>query len=688
MKAVRFFLLVACMLSLFAVCVSAEERTGGTDTTEMVADGAAFSVASASGEVKRVEDPSVAALKKAISSAKSGAVVTLYTDYVLKNIRTDSFTVPDGVSIDLNGHCIEAECELLNGIFRHASNKYSFRVYSSAPGAKLKTKGKGCLFYVLGTVSVGESAGGERFAKENLTLQTKCVATFGSGGAFSLSDATVFFPTEDTGSSPAAVFCAEKGRADCRIDGCRLFLLGADTVWKGKTAFAVTVQNSRLLLGKSAHLTVGAGTLTTEKDSSFSYPTPEKGDLPIAEGFPMTAEIGTMIGAPTEHLTATDGTFARIRKTILRLSKEEEGYLGEYEQDGLYYEAVPTEDALTAIFTETSDDGNSEYRELWKRGTLPSHAFPVYLGTYYHLVRADAPITEESVYTASVVRSTEPKVLGNLLLSESITFQFYLADDGILQGATAKDFRCDFSDEEATDGRIRFSVPADPKTLTEPFDLALPMSTGETYHVEISLSSYAESVMRLYPDVPANIRLAKALLAYVGEVSAYFYENGKLTEEPDAQETRRIRALLGEGYEVPAYTPDASRVALPRGGKAILSGALNLVSNPGYAFRLNPNFTGTVTIEMPERTEVFRVENGQYGGDVFLFVKEIGAGDFRSDITVYCVGDANDSLDMTFTYNLDTYMYGFGEEIPRYALALYDYVLSVEEYLKYGKLKP
>ena len=123
MKAVRIFLLIACMLSLFAVCVSAEERAGGTDTTEMVADGAAFSVASASGEVKRVEDPSVAALKKAISSAKSGAVVTLYTDYVLKNIRTDSFTVPDGVSIDLNGHGIEAEGELLNGMFRHGSKK-------------------------------------------------------------------------------------------------------------------------------------------------------------------------------------------------------------------------------------------------------------------------------------------------------------------------------------------------------------------------------------------------------------------------------------------------------------------------------------------------------------------------------------------------------------------------------------
>ena len=37
---------------------------------------------------------------------------------------------------------------------------------------------------------------------------------------------------------------------------------------------------------------------------------------------------------------------------------------------------------------------------------------------------------------------------------------------------------------------------------------------------------------------------------------------------------------------------------------------------------------------------------------------------------------------------LDTYMYGFGEKIPRYALALYDYVLSAEEYMKYGKLKP
>ena len=98
---------------------------------------------------------------------------------------------------------------------------------------------------------------------------------------------------------------------------------------------------------------------------------------------------------------------------------------------------MPVGDALTAIFTETNTDSTTEYRELWKRGTLPSHAFPVYLGTYYHLVRADAPITEESVYTASVVRSTEPKVLGNLLLSESITFQFYLADDGILQGATA-----------------------------------------------------------------------------------------------------------------------------------------------------------------------------------------------------------------------------------------------------------
>ena len=37
---------------------------------------------------------------------------------------------------------------------------------------------------------------------------------------------------------------------------------------------------------------------------------------------------------------------------------------------------------------------------------------------------------------------------------------------------------------------------------------------------------------------------------------------------------------------------------------------------------------------------------------------------------------------------ISTHMYGFGEKIPRYALALYDSVLSVEEYMKYGKLKP
>lgn len=703
MKTVRILLLFACMLSLIGICASAEDPTD--DMTEGTTADVAYTVTAASGEVTEGTDPSNAALKNAIRAAKSGALVTLYRDYTLEK-TTEYLAFTKNMSLDLNGHTLRADCEFSQGAVRGAA-QMSLYVYSSVPGGKIVSEGAKSFFYVAGTAVVGKNAAGEHFARENLTIESRSVATIAKNGSFSLSYVDVYCGEGSPTGTSSAVFAADKVRAACEAEGCRLFLTGADTVFEGGSySFTATSTDSRWFLGEKTKLTSGTGTLISSGASSFTFPT-ERGsetqttfrtpviptkdpDTPplIAETFPVSAGVGTVFSAPTEHLTAAEGTVARIRMTIVLLTDAEEKYLSA-EQDGLYYEVTEKEDALTATFVETYEGRNTTYGETWKKGSIPYHAFPVYIGTYYHLIRAEAPIEKDNTYDTAIVRSTESKVLGNLLLSESITFQFYLTDDGILQSAHAKDFSCTFSEESPTeDGKIRFLVPADPKTLTGSFDLALPMTTGETYHVEISLQSYAQSVMELYADVPANIRLVKALLAYVEEVSGYFYENGKLVEEPDAEGIGRIRDLIGEDYAIPARTFDPEEISLPRGGGAILSAALNLVSNPGYAFRLNPHFTGTVTIETPTKTEIYRVTNGTWGGEEFLFAREIGAGDFRSDILVTCVGDEDDSLDMTFTYNLDSYMCGFGENIPRYALALYDYVLSVEEYELYGKPRP
>ena len=700
----RILLLLVCLLSLFTICASAENSA---DETETATSGIAYTVTNAAGEVTEGTDASVSALKKAITAAKSGAVVTLYTDYTLET-KTSYFLVPNGVSVDLRGHRITVAYDLPNGAFRNAK-KNTMYVYSSVPGAKIVSEGERCLFYAGGQAVVGRAADGTTFNRSNLTLESARIAKIGADAVFSLYDTEVYFGAANTemASTIAAVFAADKTGATCEIEGCRLFLTGADTVFEGGSySLTAKITDSRWFLGEKTRLTNGTGTLTSAGASSFTFPvgrgsetqttfrtaeTPSRDSdaAPlIAETFPLTVGVGTVFSAPTENLTVEEGILARIRTSIVLLSEKEKQYLSD-EQDTLYYEVVEEEDTLTATFVETYGGKNTTYEEIWKRGSTPYHAFPTYIGTYYHLVRAEEPITEDSTYDTATVRSTESKVLGNLILSESITFQFFLANDGVLQSAHAKDLSCTFSEETPTEeGKIRFLVPADPKTLTGSFDLALPMTTGETYHVEISLQTYAESVMELYPDVPANIRLVKALLAYVEEVSGYFYENGKLVDEPDAEGIERIRELLGEDYTIPDRTFDPSEVSHPRGGGAILSAALNLVSNPGYAFRLNPNFTGTVTIETPTKSETYRITNGTYGGEEFLFARDIGAGDFRSDITVTCVGDEYDSLDMTFTYNLDSYMCGFGEEIPRYALALYDYVLSVEEYELYGKRRP
>lgn len=698
MKTIRFIFLIFCMISVLTVCASAEDEAGGKDTSESTDVFVAFSVADRDGGVTEETDASVATLKSAISKAESGTVITLFTDYVLKQARSDYFLFPDGVSLDLNGHSITATCNLPTGIFRQSNKKHVMYLYSSAPGAKILPNEKSPVFSITGKMVIGESARGETFPRENLSLTASSVAKLYMHGNLALRGADIYVPAHE---GSFAVFQAMKEDAVCEIADCRLFLTAADTVFSGGSfALTATLSGSRLFLGDGTRLTDGTGTLAvlgessiafppsrgTESETTFNTPTsPEREDgcpAPIAETFPCSVSVGTYITAPAEHLSVTGGVLARVRKTVVSLTAEEKTLFPD-EQDGLFYRAIREEDGVTATFVEHYDGSDhNTYTELWRRGEVPYHAFPVYLGTYYHMVSAERGIEEETTYADAVIRSTEAKVLGNLLLSESITFQLYLSDDGILQKAEACGLSRNFSAAaREEDGSVRFLVPADPKTLTDSFDLALTLSTGEIYHVEVSLRIYAESVIEHYRETPTAVRLVKALLAYVAEVSEYFYENGKLVEKPDAEDLADIRELLGEEYRVPTRTFDASAIPMPRGGGAIVSAALNLVSNPGYAFRLHPDFTGTVTVMTPTREEIFFVRNGTYAGEALLYVSNIGAGELRSEITVTCVGQDDPSYDMVFSYSLDSYMCGFGDDVPAYAFALYDYVLSVEEYV-------
>lgn len=674
---------------------------------------AVYSIISSDGKTDDYCDDDFAQLKKNAEAMSTGQTLILFADLsCAESSPKNSITLPAGVSVDLNGHKITYQKNNPFGCFKtNKTNEAAGDVflYSSAPGGALifsgETSSSSCFFYSGSHMIIGKDRSGTVYGKETLLLSGGSVAKIGSQASLELygvsvrasgsgdlfqnpnaSDAKL--TAEDClfslSSFTGTVFAAKKNNFTVTGTNTRFYFYDQEACLTSVANAAASctlslsqdcvISCQKLTTDPAFALTLSDGLLLSVPLALHTDPTEEiEGTEESMEDTEETEEIST---APSSSPFLPDGSvYARVAAVspIDPMTGKEILY-------PLLYRIAKETDTCLAAFAPA---GEEAVYERWKSGELPSHAFPPAFGTYYRRVTASSPITADTTYLESTLLSEEPKVGGYLSLTESITFRFLIEDDGYIRSAKIKGETWELDEAfPHRDGCFFLSLPMDPKVLTESFTLSLTLSGGESYIVPLSLQKYICVVLRTYPEDAEAIRLVKTLAAYVKEVSCYFFENGRLTCEPSAPGLAALEEILGPTYEIPKHAISESGSLPPTGGKAILSAALNLVSDPGYAFRLHPDFTGSVTLSFLGKDTVYRVENGLCNGSVFLFAEDIGISFFRSEITVTCRGEESAELDFTFTYDLDAYLRGFTDGIPPYAYALYDYVLAAEDYVK------
>lgn len=672
-------------------------------------NGPAYKITSEGGEEALYTASSFAALRNSIQGMKDGETVTLLADFTAdESSKTNNgITISKGISIaiDLNGHTVTFEKDAPLAYFK-INPGAALSLCSSAPGGALCLSSSAAtpFFYNGGTLYVGTDEGGTVYGPEKLLLSGTSIVRIGSGSETKLRGACI------CASGSGELFSTPNASSvDLQIEDC-VFSLSSFTgsVFSAKKkGFAVTAKDSRFYFyGEEACLTYAdtgaAGTLALSGDCVLSYQ-----GLAVDTAFPLSLSDGVLLShsperdeLPVESECPSQDTESGATGEESEDAEEETVWLL---PEGSAYARIsprcPTDPITGAavafplrfLISEKKDthtvtfvsEGEETVSECWRTGEIPSHTFGISFGSYYYEVTGDGPISQDTVCRERTLRSSVSKVSGCLSLTESITFRLYIQNDGYIASAEAGGVRAELSSTEPeSNGCFLFLLPMDPKNLTEVFPLTLTLSNGETYTVPLSLQGYIRAVLRAYPRDTATVRLVKALAAYVKEVSCYFFEHGQLTCEPSASGLAAIEEILGASYELPKHEIPSLGTLPPVGGKAILSAALNLLSDPGYAFRLNEAFTGTVTVSHLGRAVDYRVENGLWNGYAFLLVESIGLSAFRSEITVVCRGESDDALDFTFTYDLDAYMRGFTDGIPPYAYALYDYVLAAEEYVK------
>lgn len=634
-----------------------------------------YKIISQSGEETFYSGTSFAELKESAEGMKNGDTLMLLADFTATETSLkNSITVKDNTAIDLNGHTVTFEKSTAIAYFK--VNKSTFYLYSSKAGGALclGPEADGVFFYSGGTLYVGKDLEGVVYDKENLLLSGTSVAKVAGANAVMIHSATV------KASGTKALFIGGASNVSLTVKNALLSLASftGNVFYSEKSSFSVTLEKTHLIsYAEQTPLSLTAvksdgikGTLTLSEGCVLSY-----SSLSVADSFPVTVGKNVLLSkAWTDGALSEDLVSATVSPRY-----PTDPITGGAVLFPLCYQVSEKKDTHTATFVS----GEESFSECWRREEIPSHAFETAFGTYYYEVRGTAPITEDTVYRERMLRSSVSKVSGCLSLTESITFCLYIPNDGYIISAEAGGITKDFTKASPeSNGSFLFLLPMDPKNLTDAFTLTLRLTGGESYTVALSLQKYIQAVLRAYPKDTASVRLVKTLAAYVREVSCYFFENGQLTCEPSVPGLAAIEKILGADYEIPKHEISSEGTLPPVGGKAILSAALNLVSDPGYAFRLHEDFSGTVTVSFLGRSAEYRVKNGLWNGSALLLVENIGISSFRSELMVVCRGEETDALDFTFTYDLDAYMRGFTDGIPPYAYALYDYVIAAEEYVR------
>lgn len=612
-----------------------------------------------------------------VNDMEEAGKITLFADFCDFEDGTGEYLklTKEGTELDLNGHTLATEEAYGSQHFFLLVSAKAY-IYSSAPGARIfagcREAQTGCdyIFCALAETVVGRGPDGTVCDAGNLMLEGPSlllhrvagktvvfdgidysntrmnkkgvIAYYAKGGNVQILNSTLWLLTDNS-----VLFAPRSNDAGATVTNSFLYT-EADTL-AAPDSFVARVESVGAMITDS----VICSTCTLTSDENFTVRLGSGVKTNQANDFP-TEEGSIFAHTDTHELTRGEKDF------------------------GLLYETLPVENTVTVTIT----DGEKELvKEAWKKGSVPHYRSELF-GTYYRYTESETP-AEEDLTLRTTVRTTQPKITGNLTLYANITFNLYFRADGFIKGvtyfhpetkeATTVDFdgQTTFTLNGAEYYLFRISDIA-PKDLVDAFTLEVLLENGEEsaiYKVGTSLSKYAEKVLEDSAEdekTRAGKTLVLSLLDYVREVSVAL--GGKPISEEGVH-------AIDAGLWYYRYTRRewSGSAEIPSAGN-VKGAALHLVSDPGFVFFLSKDYAGreSVTASVNGVTREYSVTHE--GDTSYFIVNRIHISSYNDDISVVLDGQS-------FVYNLGVYMAGFGEEIPDYANALYSYSLAAKAYL-------
>lgn len=632
------------------------------------------------------------AFMRAMKALNASTQVILYKNLTLDENCTVSFSSMSGktVKLDFNGYRLTTTNKVFPGantsktVILFTTNGATVNIYSSRPGGGVK--GPGANQVLVSTNGGGNTTIGKygEYPGSNFSISDMVVCTLWSNGV------TVDGGTYSrTGGSNGTLFFLETVNAPVIKNAT--ILLNLDKAWNGYGIFLASSATCKVTIENCDFYTndTNAALFTTTSSANVTSLTATINGgnfygLTLAASVNRVAPLTYNISNSPKFMAVAEGAVAG--KTLVRIN---DAYLEGKTNSPVSCLLADSEEGSYSV-TFKYDGG--EVNERWLAGSKPTYRANVFgsneESTYYWYAAATAGITADSEYTAKL-KTTESKITGNLTLYANITFNLYFRADGFIKGVKYKGETTTFSNTVKLKGEDYYLFKIDdisPKDLSDAFTLEVILEgTTATYTVNTSLSKYAASVLASTESAEGK-NLVMALLDYVYEMSIEPKLGGK---DPTSSEEKGLQAVKkGLDYykQILKYEREEWDKTAPdlKPGN-ITDASLKLASTPGFIFYLSTtasedgtikDYTNSerVSVTINGVTKSYKVTTAE-GSKPYIIVDDIHVSKYNDIMTV--------ELDsVSFEYSLGAYMKGYGDNIPEYAKALYNYVCAAKAYLE------
>lgn len=638
-----------------------------------------FVVIRPDGKIEAYTATDFATFKRVVEAIADASRVIMHTDYIdIPNAKL--YLNGNGIELDINGHTYTTSTKVGIGNLINVTSGKTAYVYSSKPGAHLRSTTGGFAMRVLekSTLKVGTDAKGTVYDRENFLLSGTSAIIVLNGTAY-FSNITYLADVGDN----TGLFQFNHSIGKLTIDNCRI-VSTVKHIFGGRSGngFTATVKNSEIYIKGGFALTqeyhgstetASSGTATIENTLIFA----ETGSFTVHAQFPVTFGAGCrfVTDAKVANTTLTSGlVYARVTP-----AKAITLYGTTYES-ALLYELCASANTATV----TWKNGTSETKEFWKKGEIPTNATEISTSDKYikGIYRCDAPLTADITVEPTYTFLLPMKE--NLTLTANFIYNLYIpADASEITSVTIDGKAYTLDKTVEIDGETYYVISytdITPRDAAKDITVVITAkaSDGTPYEKTLTLSvfGYAEKLLAGDPSKETE-QLVVDMLAYLRAAYCYF------TPAAD-RDTARVDALLeGRTPSTPTYGEKADLGTL---SKVLFGASLSLDGTPAFAFRVKSDFRGILTVSYTDNSGNVVSRDFDYteGGDAYILVT-MSVADMRKPITLTAKNTDGSTVIAEGSYDLDTYVAGIkADVIPDFAARLYAYAASAEAYLKAG----